>query len=138
VPEGRFYGFPMHGIPGFKIGKYHHLKERVTDLDKMDRESHPSDELVLREGIRRYFPKANGPTIALKTCLFTLSPDEHFVIDLHPAFPTVSLAAGFSGHGFKFCSVIGEVMADLALEGDTPLNISKFRLNHSRTESPIN
>jgi len=128
VPEGRFYGFPMYGIPGFKIGKYHHLNERIVDLDEMDRECHEKDEAVLREGIRQYFPHADGPTMALKTCLFTNSPDEHFIIDLLPNLPTVSLAAGFSGHGFKFCSVVGEIMADLALEGDTRHDIDMFRL----------
>ena len=129
VPEGRFYGFPIYRIPGFKIGKYHHLEERVDDLDAMDRDVHQKDEDVLREGIRQYFPDANGPTIALKTCLFTNSPSGDFIIDLHPDSPKVSLAAGFSGHGYKFCSVVGEIMADLALDGNTRHDIAEFRLN---------
>jgi sarcosine oxidase len=130
--EGRFYGFPIYGIPGFKIGKYHHLKQSV-DLNSLDRESYDSaDEDVLREGIRRYFPNANGPTIALKTCLFTNSPDNHFIIDSHPDIPNVYVAAGFSGHGFKFCSVVGEIMADLALHGGTRHDISLFALNRFR------
>ncbi len=133
VPEGRFYGFPIYGIPGFKIGKYHHLAEKLDDLSAMDRDVHQKDEDVLREGIRLYFPDADGPTMALKTCLFTNSPDEHFIIDLHPDFPTVSLAAGFSGHGFKFCSVVGEIMADLALNSDTQHNIDMFRLKRFLT-----
>ncbi|MDE3164743.1 MAG: FAD-dependent oxidoreductase, partial [Acidobacteriota bacterium] len=75
------------------------------------------DEAVLREAIRRYFPEADGATLAMKTCLFTNSPDEHFLLDLHPDSPRVAVAAGFSGHGFKFAPVIGEILADLALEG---------------------
>jgi sarcosine oxidase len=126
--EGRFYGYPVHGIPGFKIGKYHHRHETVDDLDSMDRECHPEDEDVLREGIRRYFPDANGPTLAMKTCLFTNSPDEHFIIDVLPDFPQVAIAAGFSGHGFKFCSVVGEIMAELVADGGTNLDIDLFRL----------
>jgi sarcosine oxidase len=114
--EGRFYGFPVWDIPGFKIGKYHHLRQDV-DLNRIDRDVHPEDEEVLREGIRRYFPDANGPTMALKTCLFTNSPDEHFILDLHPDAPNVYIAAGFSGHGFKFCSVIGEIMTSMAIDG---------------------
>jgi sarcosine oxidase len=125
-PE-RFYGYPIYGVPGFKIGKYHHRLEKA-DPDRVDREIHPEDEEVLREGIRRFFPDADGPTIAMKTCLFTNSPDEHFIVDLHPDAPEVALAAGFSGHGFKFCSVIGEIMADLALDGATAHNIGLFRL----------
>lgn len=128
VPEGRFYGFPVYGIPGFKIGKYHHRREQV-DPEHTDRQCHPEDEEVLREAIRLYFPDADGPTMSLKTCLFTNSPDEHFLIDHHPQLPQVCFAAGFSGHGFKFCSVIGEVMTDLALEGETRWDISLFRLN---------
>ena len=124
-PEGRFYGFPIYGVPGFKIGKYHHRLER-TDADAVDREIHPEDEAVLREGIRRYFPDADGPAMAMKTCLFTNSPDEHFILDRHPEHPNIAIAAGFSGHGYKFCSVVGEIMADLALEGRSPFDLSLF------------
>jgi sarcosine oxidase len=128
VPEGRFYGFPVYGIPGFKIGKYHHLKQLLDQPGQIDREIHPEDEEVLRAGIQRYFPDANGPTMAMKTCLFTNSPDEHFILDHHPDSANVCMAAGFSGHGYKFCSVVGEIMADLALEGGTRHEISEFSL----------
>ena len=125
--EGRFYGFPVHGVPGFKLGKYHHRRQRV-DPDAMDRECHLEDEQVLREGIRRYFPDADGPTLAMKTCMFTNTADEHFVLDVLPDARHVSVAAGFSGHGYKFCSVVGEIMADLALDGDTTWDLELFRL----------
>ena len=124
-PAGRFYGFPVYGMPGFKIGKFHHRQEH-TDADTVDREIHAEDEAVLRDGIRRYFPDADGPTMAMKTCLFTNSPDEHFILDRHPENANVSIAAGFSGHGFKFCSVVGEIMADLALEGRSHFDLSLF------------
>lgn len=127
APEGRFYGCPIHSVPGFKIGKYHHRWEKA-DPDRMDREIHEQDEAVLREGIRRFFPDADGPTMALKTCLFTNSPDGHFILDVHPEAPEVAIAAGFSGHGFKFCSAAGEIMADLALRGETQYDIELFRL----------
>ncbi len=126
-PEGRFYGFPVYGVPGFKIGKYHHRLER-TDPGAVDREIHPEDEMVLREGIRRYFPDADGPTMAMKTCLFTNTPDEHFILDRHPEHPNVAIAAGFSGHGYKFCSVVGEIMADLALGGRSAFDLSLFEI----------
>ncbi len=131
----RYYGFPVYGIPGFKFGKYHHRHEQVN-ADGMDRECHPEDERVLREAIRRYFPDAEGPTMAMKTCLFTNSPDENFVLDLHPNFPEVSIAAGFSGHGFKFASVVGEIMADFALNGKSPLlkNLDLFSITRRRTK----
>jgi sarcosine oxidase len=127
-PEGRFYGFPIYGVPGFKIGKYHHRLEH-TSADGVDRAIHPEDEAVLRDGIRRYFPEADGPTMALKTCLFTNSPDEHFILDRHPAHNNVAIAAGFSGHGYKFCSVVGEIMADLALDGQTRFDLGLFAID---------
>jgi sarcosine oxidase len=129
TPQGDFSGFPVHGTPGFKIGKYYHRNETIDDLDIMDRECHQEDEELLRASIRRYFPEADGPTMAMMTCIFTNSPDRHFFIDLHPVFPTVCFAAGFSGHGFKFCSVVGEIMADLALDGETRHKIEMFRLS---------
>ncbi|MGE5327161.1 MAG: N-methyl-L-tryptophan oxidase, partial [Deltaproteobacteria bacterium] len=126
-PIGHFYGFPVHDFPGFKMGRYHHRNEKV-DPDAMDRECHPEDEAVLREGIARYFAEANGPTLALKVCLFTNTPDEHFILDAHPESGRVFIAAGFSGHGFKFCSVVGEIMAELATSGTTRHNLDLFRL----------
>lgn len=128
APEGHYYAFPVYGVPGFKLGRYHHRYEQ-TAPDGVDREIHAEDEAVLREGIRRYFPDADGPTMAMKTCLFTNSPDEHFIIDRHPDYQNVVIAAGFSGHGFKFCSVVGEIMADLALDGGSRHDLSLFRLS---------
>jgi sarcosine oxidase len=126
--EGRFYGCPVYSVPGFKVGKYHHLREQVQP-DSVDRVCHPQDEAVVREGIRRYFPDANGPTLAMKVCMFTNTPDEYFVIDHHPHSRSVTVAAGFSGHGFKFSSVVGEILADLAVDGGTALDIDLFRWN---------
>lgn len=126
APEGRFYGFPIFGVPGFKIGRYHHRHEQV-DPDTVGRDVTNDDEAVIREGLRRYFPDADGPTMALKTCLFTNSPDEHFIVDVLPGTPRVCVAAGFSGHGYKFCSVLGEIMADLALEGGSAFDLRLFR-----------
>ena len=69
-----------------------------------------------------------GPTLMLKTCLFTNSPDRHFILDRHPAHPEVAVAAGFSGHGYKFCSVVGEIMADLVQGDRARHDIEFFRL----------
>ena len=128
VDEGRFYGFPVHGVPGFKFGKYHHLEE-VVDPETLDRETHDYDEQLLRDFAERYFPDGCGPTMDLQTCMFTNTPDNHFVIDLHPDYEQVSFASPCSGHGYKFASVIGEVMADLAETGITRHDISLFRLD---------
>ena len=126
--EGRYYGFPVYGIPGFKVGRYHHLEE-VIDPDFAIKTVNSEDEAVLRSAVERYFPKANGTTMTLKTCMFTNTPDEHFIVDLLPANPQVAVAAGFSGHGFKFASVIGEILADLAINGETEHNIDLLKID---------
>ena len=128
VNEGRFYGFPVHSIPGFKIGRYHH-REEIVDPDTMDRTPNLADEQVLRECVERYFPGAAGPVVSMKTCLFTNSPDEHFIIDLLPGHKNVAVAAGFSGHGFKFCSVVGEILSELAIDGRTRMPIEIFAID---------
>jgi sarcosine oxidase len=134
APEGRFYGFPIYGIPGFKVGKYHHLHQS-GDPSSMDRDCHPEDESIVREAIAKYFPDGNGPTMSMKTCIFTNSPDEHFILDFVPGYEKrVAVAAGFSGHGFKFCSVVGEVMADLAVNGRTDFDIANFRVDRFRSQ----
>jgi sarcosine oxidase len=125
--EARYYGFPIYGLPGLKVGRFHHFREAV-DPDAMDRVARPRDEEMLRAFVERYLPDGAGSTLALKVCLFTNSPDEHFIVDHHPACPQVMIAAGFSGHGFKFCSVIGEILADLAVSGSTSHDTSLFRM----------
>ena len=126
--EGRYYGFPVYGIPGFKVGRYHHLEE-VVDPEFAIKTVNSEDEAVLRSAVERYFPKANGTTMTLKTCMFTNTPDEHFIVDLLPANSQVAVAAGFSGHGFKFASVIGEILADLAINGETEHNIDLLKID---------
>ncbi|MCB9151194.1 MAG: N-methyl-L-tryptophan oxidase [Caldilineaceae bacterium] len=129
VDEGRYYGFPVHTVPGFKIGKYHHLEERGHP-DALRRDVVAEDEEILRECVARYFPAAAGPVMTLKSCMFTNAPDGHFIIDLHPEHPQVSYASACSGHGFKFGSVIGEILADLAQYRQTRHNIDLF--THAR------
>jgi sarcosine oxidase len=67
-----------------------------------------------------------------QVCMYTITPDKHFVIDLHPEFPQVSVACGFSGHGFKFASTVGEVLADLAQRGSCRFRIGLFSAKRGR------
>ena len=126
VDEGRFYGFPCFSVPGFKFGRYHHRHE-VIDPDAPPRPPDADDERLLRDFAARYFPSGAGPTMAMRTCMFTNTPDEHFIVDLLPEDPRVVVLSPCSGHGFKFCSVIGEIAADLALAGTTRHDIGLFR-----------
>ncbi len=129
VDEGRFYGFPVHGVPGFKFGKYHHFQETGTPEQLSGDLAQPTerDERMLREFASRYFPEGSGPTMTLAACMFTNTPDGHFIIDQHPQLPQVFYASPCSGHGFKFSSVIGEIMADLAERGESRWDINLFR-----------
>ena len=126
--EGRYYGFPVFGIPGFKVGRYHHLEE-IIDLDSTIKTVNGEDEALLRSAVEKYFPKANGTTMTLKTCMFTNTPDEHFIVDSLPGNTQVVVAAGFSGHGFKFASVIGEILSDLAIKGETEHDIDLLKID---------
>lgn len=125
--EGDYYGFPLHHVPGFKFGKMHHRLENV-DPNTVDRECYPEDEALLRDFAAQYFPQGSGPTMAMRACMFTNTPDFHFILDAHPQHPQVVFAAGFSGHGYKFTPVIGEIMADLAIHGETAHPIEFLRL----------
>lgn len=140
LPEGRFYGFPQFGIPGFKFGKYHHFEE-TGDPDTLIRgdggEPRPDDEAMLRDFATQYFPDAAGPTLTLVSCMFTNTPDGHFIIDMHPELPQVVYASPCSGHGFKFTSVIGEILAELAVDERTRWDISLFRADRFNLKSEI-
>jgi sarcosine oxidase len=127
VEEGQFYGFPAFDVPGFKIGRLHHLEE-IVDPDTIDREPNSRDESMLRQAVERYFPDAAGPTLSMKACMFTNTPDEHFLIDRLKPDSAIVVAAGFTGHGFKFCSVVGEILADMAINGETQHNVGMFKI----------
>ena len=130
--EGHFYQFPVWGVPGVKIGLYHHLREQGA-ADGLDREPNREDEEALRRGLRRFFPDADGDILAMRTCFFTNTPDEHFVIDYLPDTPEVIVASPCSGHGFKFSSAIGEALADLAMDRTPACDLSLFRISRFAT-----
>ena len=117
-PYGEYYGFPIdESGRGFKIGRFHHLKEEV-DPRKSLATPDERDEAVLRQAIEEFFPLAGGKLQRMQTCMFTNSPDGHFIIDRHPDSSNLIVAAGFSGHGFKFACVVGELLAALACDPD--------------------
>jgi sarcosine oxidase len=127
MPEGEFYGFPDFGLPGLKIGRHRHRHEATTP-QTVDRIVHAADESMLRDAIRRYLPSADGPMCRAAACLYTNTPDEDFIIDRMPGHNNVVLLSPCSGHGYKFCSVVGELTADLVTEGRTALDIDFLSL----------
>ena len=119
---GAFYGFPSFDGKTVKIGE-HTGGQPVVDPSNVDRECHPSDLERLHEFLKVHLPKVYVDPIRHSVCLYTMSPDQHFMIDMHPHWNNVVFAAGFSGHGFKFCPVVGEVLADLIQRRSTALPI---------------
>jgi sarcosine oxidase len=87
-----------------------------------------SEEEGVREVLSARLPDANGRLLQSAVCLYTNSPDGHFTLGPHPEFPQVLLVSPCSGHGFKFASVIGEIVADLVVSGTTPFDLSPFRV----------
>lgn len=126
--RGCYYGFPLldtkkFGPPeGLKLA--HHHPATITDPDNVNRQITDEDKINLQYCLDNYLPGVLGKTLQSKVCLYGNSPDEHFIIDHLPGYEgLVSIACGFSGHGFKFVSVVGEILADLATEGKTNLPI---------------
>lgn len=117
VQEGEYYGFPALPGQGIKFGRHDDLEPCTPQTIR--RTVDDRDVGVLRDVLDRYMPGAAGHVLHTLTCMYTLTPDEHFIIDLHPHHPQIVYGCGFSGHGFKFAPVIGEILADLALEGRT-------------------
>jgi sarcosine oxidase len=129
--EGSFYGAPIHGHPGVKIGgpSSSSVPGRwVTEPDVAERGPLARDEPGLRAALDRYLPEGAGPALDIHGCLVTFTPDEHFLIDRLPDQPSILVASPCSGHGFKFASVVGEICADLALEGTTRHPIDGFKM----------
>jgi sarcosine oxidase len=124
-PGWAFYGFPDVG-DGFKVAIHHH-GERTTP-DSVDRELRPEDEAAIRELARRYFPAGDGELREAAVCLYTNTPDEHFVIDRLPGDERVIVASPCSGHGFKFAPAVGEVLADLATGEQPRFDLTPFAL----------
>lgn len=134
--EGRdFYGFPMlptasfGGPVGLKVA-LHYPGHEVTDPSEISMPILDSEKQELTEFLQHFLPLGYVKPLTYKTCLYTNSPDTHFILDHLSGFDKdVVIGAGFSGHGFKFASVIGEILADLAVMGQTPLPIEFLRLS---------
>lgn len=131
-PPGSFYGFPNIGRQGVKVAE--HLGGNEVDPDAVPAAG-DHDTRPLIDTAARFLPGLAGlplgddsRIVRISNCLYTMTPDENFVLDRHPDYDNVFFAAGFSGHGFKFAPLIGEIMADLALAGQTAHPIGFLRL----------
>jgi sarcosine oxidase len=122
------YGFPDFAGTGFKCGS-HHSQGTLPNAAAARQDAGPHDEERVRRFLERYIPSAPGRLMDMRTCIYTMSPDEDFIIDGLPGDPRVVIASPCSGHGFKFASLLGEVLADLATSGATRHDIARFSLH---------
>ncbi len=122
LPQGVFYGFPVIDAQGVKLAE-HSGGQTVSDPLQVHREIDPEDERHIDDFRNRYLPDITGKRLNHQTCLYTMSPDEHFIVDRHPQAENVVFAAGLSGHGFKFSPILGRALSDLSLDGGTQLPI---------------
>lgn len=124
VPEGTYYGLPSLPGQGLKTGC--HDSGEVSTPQTIRRSVDPWEIDALRGVLNQYLPGAAGPLKATTTCIYTMTPDEDFLIDYHPRYPQVTYVSACSGHGFKFSAAIGEALAGMALGGVTSPLIRAF------------
>lgn len=138
--DGFYYGFPMVEPAGVKIAR-HYGQPEVRNVGEIQRGILPEDEQSIRAFLGETIPALkHAPTPQQKSCIYTLTPDRHFLIGALRKDPRLIIAGGFSGHGFKFASVVGEIIADLATQGHSPFDLSLFtpeRFQHDKRPDQV-
>jgi len=127
VEGGPFYGIPLddsHPSPAVKVCRHH--GGASTTADTLDRAVSLADEATVRDYLRVHLPAADGPLLRSRVCMYTNTPDEHFVVGPLARAPHVVVLGGFSGHGYKMASVMGEIAADLVREGRSAFDLGMF------------
>ncbi|XP_019366858.1 PREDICTED: peroxisomal sarcosine oxidase [Gavialis gangeticus] len=123
------YGLPASEYPGMVKVCYHH--GCPVDPDERDREPKGSalpDIQILRGFVGRYLPGLEPEPAVVESCMYTITPDEDFVLDRHPQFSNIVIGAGFSGHGFKLAPVVGKVLCELSLGQAPSCDVEPFRI----------
>jgi sarcosine oxidase len=120
------YGFPAIDGPGGGVKVAFFRKGVVCTPETIDRTVRDAEITEMRDRVARVVPALDGPCLHSATCMYSNTPDEHFVIARHPDSENITVACGFSGHGFKFVPIVGEILADLAIDGVTGHPISLF------------
>ncbi len=120
------YGFPLTGPDAEGVKVAVHGSGEVCTPEAVCREIRAEDEQFIRRRLAETLPSLAGRVVRAETCLYTMTPDEHFVLGPHPHHPRVTVAAGFSGHGFKFAPAIGEILGELATRGKSRYDIEMF------------
>ena len=135
-PAGIFYGFPKLDRRGVKLAE-HSGGRIVDDPLSVDRAIDATEQQRLIEFAAAHLPHLTPEVTDHAVCLYTMSPDEHFIVDRHPAHANVVFAAGLSGHGFKFAPVLGKALAELTLDGQTELPIGFLSAARFQKRDPL-
>jgi sarcosine oxidase len=122
----QIYGFPAIDGPAGGVKVAFFRRGVVCTPETIDRQVHDREVGEMRSRAAELLPALDGPLVHSATCMYSNTPDQHFVIARHPDSANVTVACGFSGHGFKFVPVVGEILADLATEGTTRHPITLF------------
>ena len=128
-----FYGFPVYGEVATKLGQ--HMGGHEVTADSRTFEADPLRRKRQEEFLADHVPGFLGPELYTKTCLYTIPPDQNFVLDSVPGFPQVTVAIG-AGHAFKFASLLGRILAELALDGRSTCPIDTFRIDRPALTDP--
>ena len=121
-----FYGFPVFGEPAVKVAEDLGGQETTAETRSFDPD--PEGLERVRTWCEGHLPGALGPEHLVKTCLYTLTPDRHFIVDFVPGHREVLVAIG-AGHAFKFASALGQVLSELAIDGTTDADLSAFNID---------
>lgn len=132
-PESSFYGLPVYGEPATKAGQ--DVGGDVVTVDTRTFEPNERVRTNLRSFLERYIPGSVGPELYTKTCLYDMPPDREFVLGTLPGLPQVSVFNG-AGHGFKFASLVGKILSQLAVRGETEYGIGAFRPDRPALTDP--
>jgi monomeric sarcosine oxidase len=132
--ENPFYCLPIVEVQGVKLG-WHHTGKVIHPDD--ERETPTAILEGMRDWIAQTFPYLQPREIEIASCLYTNTPDYHFILDKHPRYENIVIGAGFSGHGFKFGPIIGEILAMLVMGQASPLSLETFRINRFESNDDL-
>ncbi|XP_071374637.1 peroxisomal sarcosine oxidase [Centroberyx affinis] len=131
--KDHIYGLPSNEYPGLIKVCYHMGSE--TDPDERDKQTDRSDIELLQRYIACCFPGLVPEPAVVESCMYTVTPDRHFVLDCHPTYSNIVIGAGFSGHGFKFGPIVGKLLCELS-QGEVPsYDLSPFRIRRFQAKS---
>jgi sarcosine oxidase len=128
-----FYGFPVYGEVATKAGEDVGGREVTAEGRNFARDERAHQELI--SFLQRRCPRSLGPTLYTKTCLYDLTPDRDFIIDTLPEYEQIALVQG-AAHGFKFASLLGKIMSEIASEGETHYPIASFNIDRTALTDP--